>query len=76
VELDKFEPYQSEHDLVDRSVDLIESGRYWAAIVFDDDLVERLELPSHITYKIRMNTDKVNSMPTLAPQQCVSSEVF
>ena len=59
VELDKFEPFDSEYLLEQRSVSLIKNGTYWAAIVFNDSLVGAQDLPSHVSYKIRMNTDKV-----------------
>lgn len=64
MELDKFEPFETEFDVENRSDILIKDNKYWAAIVFNDSVkgLESGEYPSHLTYKIRMNTDKVCTM--------------
>ena len=59
VELNKFEPFESEFRVENRSVELINGSKYWAAIVFNDSIANMNKLPTHVSYKIRMNTDKV-----------------
>ena len=79
VELNKFESTPSEAELVTRGLQLIESNKLWAGLVFVDikdgkadksyimyfisslfDLDET-ELPKFLTYKIRIDADKVDS---------------
>lgn len=62
IQLDKFEAYDSEFKLENRSVELINGSKYWAAIVFNDSIGQMKKLPSHVSYKIRMNTDKVSQV--------------
>ncbi|XP_078532688.1 phospholipid-transporting ATPase ABCA1-like isoform X3 [Lissotriton helveticus] len=57
--LDKFEPATSEWDLVNRSLQLIEKKKFWAAIVFQNMENTTNEIPAHIKYKVRMDIDEV-----------------
>lgn len=59
-EFDKFEGYESESALVKAGLNYMEDERLWAALVFDVPS-DASEIPKHITYKIRMNTNRVDS---------------
>ena len=61
VELDKFVPVKNEDELVDRGLKLMETNRFWAGLVFVDFKDGSAELPNTVTYKIRVDADKVDS---------------
>nr|QST14975.1 ABCA1-1 protein [Diaphanosoma celebensis] len=62
-EFDKFEGYETEVEAVKRGMDLINSTELWAVIAFQhEDLnVSAGSLPSHVKYKIRMESYKTDS---------------
>lgn len=55
--MNKLEGLASEGDLVEKALELLESRQFWAGIVFL--LPDPSTLPSHISYKIRMDIDDV-----------------
>ncbi|XP_064607351.1 phospholipid-transporting ATPase ABCA1-like [Liolophura sinensis] len=57
----KFFPVKDEIDLTYHSIKLIGTNTFWAAVVFDVDGTNTSVLPSHVSYKIRMDADKVDS---------------
>ncbi|KAM9137819.1 phospholipid-transporting ATPase ABCA1 isoform 1-T2 [Pangshura tecta] len=59
VNLDKLEPVATEVRLINRSMELLEERKFWAAIVFPEITSDRVELPPHVKYKIRMDIDNV-----------------
>ena len=76
MELSKFESAPSEDELERRGLELIDSNKLWAGLVFVDvdegklkiEIPEKkffysdaIELPKFLTYKIRIDADKVDS---------------
>ncbi|XP_041861136.1 phospholipid-transporting ATPase ABCA1 isoform X2 [Melanotaenia boesemani] len=57
--LDKLEGYDTEGQLIDRALDLLEDRQFWAGVVFQLSNTSSTELPPHVTYKIRMDIDDV-----------------
>ncbi|KAK2835350.1 hypothetical protein Q5P01_015834 [Channa striata] len=57
--LDKLEGLQTEGELVDRALELLEDREFWAGIVFLLPNTSSPKLPPHVTYKIRMDIDDV-----------------
>lgn len=57
---DKFVPYPNESALVEDSLLFVENATLLGALVFDMK-GETEKLPTHVTYKIRMDADKVDS---------------
>ncbi|XP_048255576.1 phospholipid-transporting ATPase ABCA1-like isoform X2 [Haliotis rufescens] len=57
---DKFRPYASEYSLIQDSLDMIPTNTFWAALVFETE-ADAASVPNHMTYKIRMDTDKIDS---------------
>lgn len=57
---DKFVPYPNESALVKDSIRFVENATLLGALVFDMK-GETEKLPTHVTYKIRMDADKVDS---------------
>ena len=65
-QFDKFEPFRQESDLVKASLKYIENQLLWAGLVFETGEKSSLNssdsrMPSHITFKIRMDSDRVDS---------------
>uniref|UniRef100_A0A8C7T2V0 P-type phospholipid transporter n=1 Tax=Oncorhynchus mykiss TaxID=8022 RepID=A0A8C7T2V0_ONCMY len=58
LNLDKFEAADSERHLMTRALELLESNRYWAGIVFEDLNPAASHPPPYVKYKIRMDIDK------------------
>ena len=65
IELDKFEAVADEEELVSRGMDLIRSNKLWAGLVFLDMEEGGEQLPKFISYKIRLDADKVDSTKRL-----------
>ncbi|TTR84633.1 ATP-binding cassette sub-family A member 1 [Bagarius yarrelli] len=59
VNLDKLEPVSTEERLVNQSMHLLDSRKFWAGIVFPDMQADSSELPPNVSYKIRMDIDNV-----------------
>ncbi|KAK7490495.1 hypothetical protein BaRGS_00018281 [Batillaria attramentaria] len=58
----KFQPYMSEAEIIQKSWRFVENNTFWAALVFEvDDTQQTDELPTFIKYRIRMNSDNVDS---------------
>lgn len=57
--LNKLEGLQTEGQLIDRALELLEDRQFWAGIVFMLPNSSSPNLPSHVTYKIRMDIDDV-----------------
>ncbi|OQR70263.1 ATP-binding cassette sub-family A member 1-like, partial [Tropilaelaps mercedesae] len=64
VEMDRFEGYDREEDLMRNGLKLMAENKLWAALVFADTAgspMSRGEIPKFIRYKIRMDAQKVDS---------------
>eukprot|EP00058_Branchiostoma_floridae_P025576 XP_002611066.1 hypothetical protein BRAFLDRAFT_70419 [Branchiostoma floridae] len=62
LELNKFEPMETEEDVTIRGHELIADNTLWAGIVFsnmNDDPGSEEVIPPHVEYKIRMDIDVV-----------------
>ncbi|KAK3507673.1 hypothetical protein QTP70_032792 [Hemibagrus guttatus] len=59
VNLDKLEPVSTEERLVNKSMRLLDSQKFWAGIVFPDMQADSSEVPHDVSYKIRMDIDNV-----------------
>lgn len=59
MNLDKLEPVSTEERLVNKSMRLLDSQKFWAGIVFPDMQADSSELPHDVSYKIRMDIDNV-----------------
>lgn len=59
MNLDKLEPVASEERLVNKSMNLLDSRKFWAGIVFPDLPAGSSQLPPDLKYKIRMDIDNV-----------------
>ncbi|XP_069558445.1 phospholipid-transporting ATPase ABCA1 isoform X1 [Brachyistius frenatus] len=57
--LNKLEGLESEGQLIDRALELLEDRQFWAGVVFLLPNTSSPELPPHVTYKIRMDIDDV-----------------
>lgn len=57
--LNKLEGLETEGQLVNRALELLEDRQFWAGVVFMLPNSSSPELPPHITYKIRMDIDDV-----------------
>uniref|UniRef100_A0A3Q2PPB9 P-type phospholipid transporter n=1 Tax=Fundulus heteroclitus TaxID=8078 RepID=A0A3Q2PPB9_FUNHE len=57
--LDKLEGLDTEGQLIDRALELLEDRQFWAGVVFLVPNTSSTELPPHVTYKIRMDIDDV-----------------
>lgn len=57
--LNKLEGLETESQLVDRALKLLEDRQFWAGVVFMLPNTSSPDLPSHVTYKIRMDIDDV-----------------
>ncbi|XP_062279433.1 phospholipid-transporting ATPase ABCA1 [Scomber scombrus] len=57
--LNKLEGFETEGQLVNRALELLEEREFWAGVVFMLPNSSSPKLPSHITYKIRMDIDDV-----------------
>uniref|UniRef100_A0A3B4ZBY1 ATP binding cassette subfamily A member 7 n=1 Tax=Stegastes partitus TaxID=144197 RepID=A0A3B4ZBY1_9TELE len=57
--LNKLEGLETEGQLIDRALELLEDRQYWAGVVFLLPNSSSSDLPPHVTYKIRMDIDDV-----------------
>uniref|UniRef100_A0A3Q2D7Z4 P-type phospholipid transporter n=1 Tax=Cyprinodon variegatus TaxID=28743 RepID=A0A3Q2D7Z4_CYPVA len=57
--LDKMEGLDTEGQLIDRALQLLEDRQFWAGVVFLLPNTSSSQLPPHVTYKIRMDIDDV-----------------
>ncbi|XP_071342125.1 phospholipid-transporting ATPase ABCA1 isoform X2 [Trachinotus anak] len=57
--LNKLEGLETEGQLIDRALELLEDRQLWAGVVFLLPNSSSPELPPHVTYKIRMDIDDV-----------------
>uniref|UniRef100_A0A8D3BI66 P-type phospholipid transporter n=1 Tax=Scophthalmus maximus TaxID=52904 RepID=A0A8D3BI66_SCOMX len=57
--LNKLEGQESEGQMIDRALELLEDRQFWAGVVFMLPNSSSPELPPHVTYKIRMDIDDV-----------------
>ncbi|XP_059350163.1 phospholipid-transporting ATPase ABCA1-like [Daphnia carinata] len=66
-EFDKFEGFDTEKEAVERGMDLIDTGGLWAVLVFKNQNVDLASqnLPHNITYKLRMDSSKIDSTKRL-----------
>ncbi|XP_046463654.1 ATP-binding cassette sub-family A member 7-like isoform X2 [Daphnia pulex] len=66
-EFDKFEGYATEEEAVERGKSLIDIGGLWAVIVFkaQNNNLTSQDLPHNITYKLRMDSSKIDSTKRL-----------
>ena len=64
-EFDKFQPMESEYEMEEKGVKLVEQRKLWAGLVFMFDGPPSMEsnsgLPPFVKYKIRMDSDTVDS---------------
>ncbi|XP_033477816.2 ATP-binding cassette, sub-family A (ABC1), member 7 isoform X1 [Epinephelus lanceolatus] len=57
--LNKLEGLETEGQLIDRALELLEDRQFWAGVVFLLPNSSSPDLPPHVTYKIRMDIDDV-----------------
>ncbi|XP_008404880.1 ATP-binding cassette sub-family A member 1 isoform X2 [Poecilia reticulata] len=57
--LDKLEGLDSEGQLINRALELLEDRQFWAGVVFLLPNASSSQLPPHVIYKIRMDIDDV-----------------
>lgn len=57
--LNKLEGLETEGQMVDRALELLEDRQFWAGVVFLLPNSSSPDLPPHVTYKIRMDIDDV-----------------
>lgn len=57
--LNKLEGLETEGQLINRALELLDDRQFWAGVVFLLPNSSSPELPSHVTYKIRMDIDDV-----------------
>lgn len=58
--MNKLEGLQTEGQLIERALELLEDRQFWAGVVFMlPNSSSSSELPPHVTYKIRMDIDDV-----------------
>uniref|UniRef100_A0A8C4IQ13 ATP-binding cassette, sub-family A (ABC1), member 7 n=1 Tax=Dicentrarchus labrax TaxID=13489 RepID=A0A8C4IQ13_DICLA len=57
--LNKLEGLETEGQMIDRALELLEDRQFWAGVVFLLPNSSSPDLPPHITYKIRMDIDDV-----------------
>lgn len=57
--LNKLEGLRTEGQLIERALELLEDRQFWAGVVFMLPNSSSPKLPSHVTYKIRMDIDDV-----------------
>lgn len=55
----KLEGLETEGQLIERALELLEDRQFWAGVVFLLPNTSSSELPPHVTYKIRMDIDDV-----------------
>uniref|UniRef100_A0AAX7W198 ABC transporter domain-containing protein n=1 Tax=Astatotilapia calliptera TaxID=8154 RepID=A0AAX7W198_ASTCA len=65
LDLDKFEAASTEGQLVNRALDLLTNGTFWAGIVFENLQLNSSLPPPYVKYKIRMDVDEVESTRTV-----------
>ena len=63
IPTDRLEGFNSEDEMIDAGTELLKKGKIWAGIVFTNIEPNSTEdrVPPHLKYKIRMNTDRVDS---------------
>lgn len=59
LDLDKFESAPTEARLVNRAMELLSNGTYWAGVVFENLQADSSQPPPHVKYKIRMDIEEV-----------------
>uniref|UniRef100_G3P0K8 P-type phospholipid transporter n=1 Tax=Gasterosteus aculeatus aculeatus TaxID=481459 RepID=G3P0K8_GASAC len=57
--LNKLEGLESEGQMIDRALELLEDRQFWAGVVFLLPNSSSPDLPPHVSYKIRMDIDDV-----------------
>ncbi|XP_054459181.1 phospholipid-transporting ATPase ABCA1 [Anoplopoma fimbria] len=57
--LNKLEGLETEGQMIDRALELLEDREFWAGVVFLLPNSSSSDLPPHVTYKIRMDIDDV-----------------
>ncbi|KAM3876265.1 phospholipid-transporting ATPase ABCA1 [Diretmus argenteus] len=57
--LNKLEGAETEGQMIDRALELLEDRQFWAGVVFLLPNSSSPDLPPHVTYKIRMDIDDV-----------------
>ncbi|XP_070816442.1 phospholipid-transporting ATPase ABCA1 isoform X1 [Chaetodon trifascialis] len=57
--LNKLEGLETEGQMIDRALELLEDRQFWAGVVFLLPNSSSADLPPHVTYKIRMDIDDV-----------------
>ena len=60
-ELDKFVGFPDEDEAVNVGLKLIQKEAFWAAIIFEHNNTNVLELPKIVKYKIRMNSSQTHN---------------
>ena len=67
VPTNRLQAFESEDILIETGSDLLKQGKVWAGIVFTniDPASTSDTVPPHLKYKVRMNTDKVDSTDSI-----------
>ncbi|XP_055884282.1 phospholipid-transporting ATPase ABCA1-like isoform X3 [Biomphalaria glabrata] len=61
VQLNKFVGFHDSAAMVEASLQMIQNNTFWSAVVFDNFEAGSTNVPSLVKYRIRMDTDKVDS---------------
>ncbi|XP_063062860.1 retinal-specific phospholipid-transporting ATPase ABCA4-like [Engraulis encrasicolus] len=59
LELDKFKPLTTDDELTYLALDLLDEGKLWAGLVFQDIYPWTTTVPPHVKFQIRMDIDVV-----------------
>lgn len=62
--------------MIDRALELLEDRQFWAGVVFVLPNSSSADLPSHVTYKIRMDIDDVTRTNKIKDRYQGSTETF
>ncbi|RWS28570.1 ATP-binding cassette sub-family A member 7-like protein [Leptotrombidium deliense] len=60
-EVEKFEGFKDEREIITKGLDLIAENKLWAALVFENLHANHDKLPPYVKYKIRMDASKIDS---------------
>ncbi|KAH9491700.1 ATP-binding cassette sub- A member 1 [Bulinus truncatus] len=64
-QLDKFVGFHDSAALVEASLEMIQNNTFWSAVVFDNIEANATTVPPIIKYRIRMDSDKVDSTKSI-----------
>ncbi|XP_062592616.1 phospholipid-transporting ATPase ABCA1-like [Saccostrea cucullata] len=66
---DKFVGFATEEEMLTESTKMVENNTLWGALVFDiNNETHKYSLPTHVSYKIRMDADRVDTTDRVLDQ--------